>query len=68
MKLKEKNLPNVVTCFLQFNLYRNNENPFMHKKYYLRVCVRERERERERAIPCELGPERSLDAVDKVTN
>ena len=40
----------------------------MHKKYYLRVCVRERERERERAIPCELGPERSLDAVDKVTN
>ena len=32
------------------------------------TCVCERERERERAIPCELGPERSLDAVDKVTN
>ena len=43
MKLKEKNLPNVVTCFLQFNLYRNNENPFMHKIYYLRVLERERE-------------------------
>ena len=33
-------------------------------KYITCVC----EREREGAIPCELGPERSLDAVDKVTN